>query len=591
MVNKKRKVISKFLKNLKNVDYIQNKAEKEIQEEHLEQSVEQPSVNEIIQQIGGGQEKGIGIVENNSTENRIALPSQIAENIEIKKDILSQIRNVNEVYPIITSKTKRGSINLALAKIMYNSYSNQLQYQVIEPEINKELNEVIEKTIQELHDRLDIDFNKVKDTMEIYKYINKEIDDIWTMIGFKPKPYESIKIKYYIFREAIGLSKIDVIFNDPNIEDISCDGVGLPIYIYHRNPIYGEISTNISFDNKEELDSFVMRLAQKCNRTISIAAPLMDGSLPDGSRVQVTYGTDIARRGSNFTIRKFFRVPLTPVDLIRFGTSNAFMMAYLWLAIETGKSILISGTTATGKTTLLNVLSLFIEPNMKIVSIEDTAELQIPHTNWMPQVTRSGFGASGYGEVSMYDLLSAALRQRPDYLIVGEVRGKEASVLFHAMSTGHPGLSTIHADNVNAVIDRLTTRPIELPASLLQNLDIIVFLEKTKKGDKLIRRVDKIIEIENYDTEKKQLITNNIFEWSASKDIFTSKDSHVLKKIADRSGLSTNEIHKELMRRVKVLTWMNASNIYNFNDVASIIHMYYINPQQLDTLMKQNPKS
>jgi archaeal flagellar protein FlaI len=585
MVSKKRKVISKFLKNAKNLnlEYVQNKPS---QEEDTQPEV---SVNEIIEQIGvNTQTTDIGLVESQTSENRIALPTQITEDIELKKDILSEIRQVNDTYPVVTSKTKLGSMNIAFARVIYDNYSNQLQYNVLEPAIDKKLNKLIKRTLDELHDRLEIDFNKVTDINEINRYINKEIDGIWKMIGFKPKPYESVKIKYYIFREALGHSKIDILLKDPNIEDISCDGVGLPIYIYHRNPLYGEISTNITFDTKDELDSFAMKLAQKCNRTISIASPLMDGSLPDGSRVQITYGTDIARRGSNFTIRKFFRVPLTPVDLMNFGTSNAFMMAYLWLAIETGKSILISGTTATGKTTLLNVLSLFIEPSMKIVSIEDTAELQIPHTNWMPQITRSGFGATGYGEVNMYDLLTAALRQRPDYLIVGEVRGKEASVLFHAMSTGHPGLSTIHADNVNAVIDRLTTRPIELPASLLQNLDIIVFLEKSRKNDKLIRRIDKIIEVESYDTEKKQIRTNTVFEWSAGKDAFTNKNSYVLNKIANRTGLSTPEIHKELMRRIKILNWMQSNRIFNFNDVANIIHMYYINPQKLDNLMKQH---
>lgn len=588
MISKKRRVIGQFLKKFKDTDYAPREQEPEILPQ--KESEEDLPINTIIQQINMNQNQPVNLVEDPAGAERMPLPVQFSNDIQIKKDILSQIRTVNESYPIISTKTKTSTIPLAFANILYNTSSNQLQYTLVEPDLDKNLLGVIERTLEELHDRLEIDFNKVKDATEVNKYINKEIDDIWTMIGFKPKPMESIKIKYYIFREAIGLSKIDAIARDPNIEDISCDGIGLPIYIYHRNPLYGEISTNISFKTKEQLDSFVMRLAQKCNRTISIASPLMDGSLPDGSRVQITYGTDIARRGSNFTIRKFFRIPLTPVDLIAFGTADPFMLAYLWLAIEREKSILISGTTATGKTTLLNILSLFIEPNQKIVSIEDTAELQIPHVNWMPQVTRAGFGASGYGEVSMYDLLTAALRQRPDYLIVGEVRGKEASVLFHAMSTGHPGLSTIHADNVNAVIDRLTTRPIELPASLLQNLDIIIFLEKTRKDDKLIRRIGKIIEIEGYDKDKNSLKTNNVFEWNAAKDTFQIKNSHILKLVADRAGWTVNELHDELLRRVRVLKWMQENNVYNFNDVAEIIHMYYINPQQLFNHMNSNVK-
>jgi archaeal flagellar protein FlaI len=589
MISKKRRVIGKIINKLKSGDIEYSRRTKEPVEIKQPPSEEKDiSVNQMIQQIKGDDSK-INLIETQVGLQRIPIPTQLV-NVKIDKDVLAQIRQVNEIYPIITTKTKMGEIPLVFAKISYNAEKNQLKYDIIEPQIDVTKQEVVTRTLHELHDRLEIDFNKVKDIREIHKYVNKEIDEIWKMIGFKPTPYESVKLKYYIFREALGLGKIDALAQDPNIEDISCDGINLPIYIYHRNPLYGEIATNIAFETKEHLDSFAMKLAQKCNRTISVASPLMDGSLPDGSRVQVTYGTDIARRGSNFTIRKFFRVPLTPVDLLSLKTANPLLISYLWLAIEREKSILISGTTATGKTTLLNALSLFIEPNLKIVSIEDTAELQIPHINWLPQVTRSGFGASGYGEVNMYDLLTASLRQRPDYLIVGEVRGKEASVLFHAMSTGHPGLSTIHADTVTAVVDRLTTRPISLSASLLQNLDLIIFLEKTRRGDKLVRRISKVIEIEGYNSEKNQLKTNTVFEWDPSKDIFKVKDSYVLKTIGDHAGWSMDEIHKEIMRRAKILTWMQKNNIYNFDTVASLIHMYYINPQQLAKYMMSGGK-
>jgi archaeal flagellar protein FlaI len=587
MISKRKRVINKLVGKLKSnqFSYVKKKAQEPIiTNAPPEEGI---SIDNFAQQMQASTPAPhINLSETPASNSRMPIPAQILDNVSFKKDVLAQIRGVNETYNIVQTPTKMGVIPLAHANIMYNPELNQLQYNILEPKLDAKLTKVIDRTVEELHDRLEIDLGKADDIKKIYHYINKEIDGIWKMLNFKPKGTDSIKLKYHIFREAVGLGKIDAILRDPNIEDISCDGVGLPIYIYHRNPLYGEIRTNVKFDTKDELDSFAMRLAQKCNKTISIASPLTDGTLPDGSRVQITYGTDIARRGSNFTIRKFFHTPLTPVDLITYGTTNALMLAYLWLAIEREKSILISGTTATGKTTLLNILSLFIEPNLKIVSIEDTAELQIPHTNWMPQVTRSGFGSTGYGEVSMYDLLTAALRQRPDYLIVGEVRGKEANVLFHAMSTGHPGLSTIHADNVNAVIDRLTTRPIDLPVSLLENLDLIIFIEKTRKGDKLIRRIDKIIEVEGYDVEKKILKTNTVFEWNAAKDTFHSKDSYILKRIGERSGLTQEELHQELMRRVKVLTWMQKNKISDFATVSNLIHMYYINPQQLETHMK-----
>jgi archaeal flagellar protein FlaI len=589
MISKRKRIINKLVGKLKpdSFSYVKKQQPREqvITNAPPEEGV---SLDSVAQQIQAGTDTAqhVNLMEAPTSISRIPIPARVINNIAFKKDVLAQVRAVNETYNIVQTQTKMGMIPLAHANIMYNPELNQLQYNILEPKLDAKLTKVIDRTVEELHDRLEIDLGKAKDMKDIYHYINKEIDHIWKMLNFKPKGTDSLKLKYHIFREAVGLGKIDAILRDPNIEDISCDGIGLPIYIYHRNPLYGEIRTNVKFDSKDELDSFAMRLAQKCNKTISIAAPLVDGTLPDGSRVQITYGTDIARRGSNFTIRKFFHTPLTPVDLIKYGTTNAMMLAYLWLAIEREKSILISGTTATGKTTLLNILSLFIEPNLKIVSIEDTAELQIQHTNWMPQVTRSGFGATGYGEVSMYDLLTAALRQRPDYLIVGEVRGKEANVLFHAMSTGHPGLSTIHADNINAVIDRLTTRPIDLPVSLLENLDLIIFIEKTRKGDKLVRRIDKIIEVEGYDARKKILKTNTVFEWDAAKDVFNSKDSYILKRIGERAGLSQEEIHHELMRRVKILSWMQKSNISDFATVSNLIHMYYINPQQLEKHMK-----
>lgn len=518
---------------------------------------------------------------------RLPLPKEPLTIINLKKDTLAEIRKIRDQYPIHSIRTSGTPIHLSFATIQYNPKINQLTYFVTEPQLNKRLDKVAKKTITELHDRLEIDFHELSEKNQVYKHIDDKINEIWNILGIKLSPTDALKVKYYVMRDAIGLNIIEPLMRDLNIEDISCDGVGLPLYIFHRNPLYNEMATNITFGNKDDLDSFAMKLAQKCGRTISVAAPLMDGSLPDGSRVQITYGTDIARRGSNFTIRKFFRVPLTPADLINTKTLDPLILAYLWLAIEKEKSILIAGTTATGKTTMLNALSLFIEPNLKIVSIEDTAELQLPHINWMPQVTRSGFGSTGYGEVSMYDLLKSSLRQRPDYLIVGEVRGKEANVLFHAMSTGHAGLSTIHADNVGAVIDRLTTRPINLPESLLENLDIIIFLNKLKRGERFVRRVNEIIEIEGYNADTKSLKTNKVFEWKVADDNFTSNDSHILHTIAEHSGFGMGELHEELLRRVKVFEWLQKKKIYKFNDVANIIHMYYVNPTQLSKMMGQ----
>ncbi len=517
--------------------------------------------------------------------SRIALPTKKLAMTAVKTDFYEKIRSADEVYPLITIKVKERLVPLAYARIKFDNQRNQLTYNIIEPEISPKIKNLVGQTLEELHENLEIDFSQLKARKVVHSYIDKKIEDIWKELGVKLSAKEIIDAKYYIFREVTGLGRIDAMFHDPNIEDIACDGTRLPIFVFHRNPIYGEIPTNILFSDKDELDSFVIKLAQKCRRTVSVAEPLMDGSLPDGSRVQVTYGTDIARKGSNFTIRKFFRIPLTPIDLINFGTIDSLTLAYLWLAIEKEKSILISGTTATGKTTFLNVLAMFIDPNLKIVSIEDTAELQLIHVNWMPQVTRAGVGPGGYGEVDMDTLLKSALRQRPDYLIVGEVRGREANVLFHAQATGHPGLSTLHADTVDAIIDRLTTRPINLPMSLLENLDIIIFLEKVKKEGKFVRRIGEVIEIEGYDSKNKELKTNVIFKWDPINDIFIPKDSYILKNLADRAGWSEQEIHDEILRRVNILDWMKSRSVFHFRDVARVVNMYYRNPKQLFELM------
>ncbi len=223
---------------------------------------------------------------------------------------------------------------------------------------------------------------------------------------------------------------------------------------------------------------------------------------------------------------------------------------------------------------------------MKIVSIEDTSELQLMHVNWMPQVARVGFGPKSYGEVTMFDLLKAALRQRPDYLIVGEVRGPEANVMFHAMSTGHAALSTLHADTVSAVIDRLTTRPINLPLSLLENLDIIVFLEKTRLKGKFVRKTGLVVEIEDYDRDYNRLKTNEAFYWIPAQDKFMAKDSYILRKIATKRGLSTQQINEELLRRASVLNWMREKGIHTFKDVANIINLYYVDPRKLARMME-----
>jgi len=516
---------------------------------------------------------------------RIQIPQEHSAAKKSAENFAEEIRKVNESYPLVSIEHEGKQVHLAYATIAFDEEAQSLKYTMVEPVLDEYSQEVVTRTIEELHERLDVKLSGVTTKTEMYEYLNGKVDEIWAQLNIVPPADHALKMKYFIFRDTAGYGLIDALMQDPNIEDISCDGIGLPIFIFHRNPLYTEMATSIVFETKELLDSFVMRLAQKANRTVSVAEPLLDGSLEDGSRLQITYGTDISRRGSNFTIRKFFTTPLSPIDLIKYGTVDAITLAYLWFCIEKEKSILIAGSTATGKTTFLNVLSSFINPNSKIVSIEDTSELKLSQVNWLPQVTRPGFGPSNYGQIDMESLLKSALRQRPDYLIVGEVRGAEANVLFQGMATGHPGLSTLHADNINAVIDRLTTPPIQLPMSVLQNLDVVVFLEKIKREGKFVRRVGKVVEVEDFDAKEKDLRVNDAIVWDPVTDQLTKNESYILSNIARVHNMDPEVIGHEILSRANILKWMSEQEISAFDEVTKIINTYHVNPQAIHERM------
>jgi flagellar protein FlaI len=491
-------------------------------------------------------------------------------------------------YTLIPKRPGKDDRVYASAKIFWDEKNNHYEYELKEPEFTEKLKEVTLKVKNLLEQKLDVDFTKLK-RFEAVGYLHKKVDDILGYYSFGLTKYEKDTMHYYMERDFIGIGKIEALMQDDNIEDISCDGIGIPIFIFHRNPKIGSVPTNITFESKEELDSFIMRMSQLCGKSLSVASPLVDGALPDGSRLQATLATDIARRGSNFTIRKFSQEPLTPVNLLSNNTIDVQQLAFLWLAVDYGRSVLVSGGTASGKTSLLNVLSLFIRPERKIISIEDTPELKLPHTHWIPTVARVPIsmgrevgGVSAIGEIDLFDLLKESVRQRPDYTIVGEVRGKEAYVLFQQMATGHPSLATIHAENELKLVDRLTTPPIELPAGLLANLDLIVFLMRGRYRDKHVRRVNEILEIIGVDPKTQKPITNQIFRWDPIRDKFEISNSSVtLKKIGDMNGLSEKQILYDLLRRMYVLHWMSRHNVTSYIDVFTVFSMYYAYPEKV----------
>jgi len=483
------------------------------------------------------------------------------------------VKKVDMKYPLIPQKPRKGEPVFAYAHIFYDKRLNELIYNVIEPAINEIEKKVLADIKEYIQEKLNINFAQIR-KKEAFGYItdifNRALE--YFKVNFEKSTEE--KLKYYVFRDFVGLEMIEPFMKDRHIEDISCDGVNIPLYVYHRDPRFGSLKTNIIFKSTDELDLFVNKLSEKCGKSISVARPLLDGTLPEGSRVQATLGSDIARHGSNFTIRMFTEEPLTPTDIIEFGTCDPRMMAYFWILVEHGLSFLVSGSTATGKTSFLNVLSLFIKPQMKIVSVEDTSELRLSHSHWIPEVARTPISEAG--KVDMFELLRSSLRQRPDYIIVGEVRGSEAYVLFQQMATGHPGLSTIHAENMSKLMDRLTTPPINLSPNLIQNLDIIIFLKRFKKGRKYIRRVSTVTEVIGYDRRNMTPMNNDIFVWDPKKDVFmTVNKSFMLRKIAESTDLNENGVAEEIKKRVNVIRWMVKNKIRDYKKVGTILNLFY----------------
>ncbi len=491
------------------------------------------------------------------------------------------ITEVDEYYSLIPKNPKRGENIYAYAHIKWDEDKNSLVYKVLEPKLAKKDEELLDEIKDIIQSRLDVSFEDLG-RIKVKGYLSDKLDEAIEILGQDLHGARKKAIKYYIERDLIDMGKIEPMMQDPNIEEISCDGVGIPIFVYHRNANYGSMETNIAFEDKEELDSYVRGLGQMVGKTVSMANPLVDASLPDGSRLQATLGTDIARKGSNFTIRKFTENPLTPVDLMEFGTIDPRALAYIWMAIEQQKSVLISGGTATGKTTMLNVVSLFIRPEMKIVTIEDTAELRLPHTHWVPEVARKAMAQEGSGEVDMFTLLKESLRQRPDYIIVGEVRGAEAFVLFQQMSTGHPGLATIHAENPERLVNRLTTNPINLPPSLISALDIVIFLRKVRRGGTLLRKIDEIVEVKRYSREEDVPKMNRVLKWDPSQDKLVRKNPSLILKEASRlEGMEEDELRDELEDREKVMRWMVHEGMRNIEDIGGVLSRYYSDKESL----------
>jgi len=485
--------------------------------------------------------------------------------------------------PRVMDKTKIDVRYMVIAPyvsihVYWDEKIREVVYEVEEPllsdEDKKNLNR-IEQAMREI-----VNVNMVGDDKSLeglLDYIDKTARLIISELGIPVEEESYRNMFYYLYRNFIGLNEIEAMMQDYFIEDIECNGMGETVYIVHR--VFRNVRTNVKFNDMDSLSNFVEKLAQKTGRYISYASPILDGSLPDGSRVNATYTQDITSKGPTFTIRKFTKTPWTPTQLLGFHTLSPEMLAYFWILLQYQSNMMIIGGTASGKTTLLNALAFFIPQENRVVSIEDTRELNLPRENWLPSVVRGGVSSAGIGEVDMFSLLRSSFRQNPDYVIVGEVRGKEASVLFQGMASGHASISTMHGDSVDSIIRRLETPPIDLSPMLVNGMDVMAIMTHAIVGGKETRRLREIVEVIKVQPDGVAL-TNTPFVWNPADDKFYfKKDSKIFDRIAKKVGLTRESLETEFEIRTRLLYVLFQNRIFGYEDVQRVINDYSKNPE------------
>ncbi len=384
-------------------------------------------------------------------------------------------------------------------------------------------------------------------------------------------------VTYLFIRDKLGLGVLDPLISDPYIEDISCSGLG-NVFVEHK--IFKSVKSALIFEFAEELDLFVLWLAERIKKPITFRSPISDATLPDGSRINIVFGKQISKRGSNFSIRKFAGTPTSVFELVDFGSLNYPILAYLSMVIGNGLNVFVSGETASGKTTLINALTAFIHPLAKIVTIEDTPELQVPHKNWIREVVQTTKTDDTSNAVNMFDLLRAALRQRPNEIIVGEIRGPEGNVAFQAMQTGHAVMATFHAASVEKLIQRITGNPISVPKSYVDNLNVVILTSMVKlPNGKMGRRVTSVNEIVTYDPTLDAFTFIEVFRWDEVTDKFEFPGymtSDMLEnRIAHKYGIQSRNkarIYSEMDRRARILEKLHKEQgITDFYEVLEVL--------------------
>ncbi len=473
----------------------------------------------------------------------------------------------------------------------YRKREEGMFYQCIEPSLNEREQEMYEKLADrliEIAHMLSAESEAEELTVILSKLLNNvcEVEgvsadqlgerypDVVVSRKMKVTMDEYNNLKYMLIRDRAGYGILEPLLRDPYIEDIHITGVGR-VYMVHK--IFDVCPTSIVFDNDLVLDRYIFDSSERAERPVSVAHPVIDAVMPDGSRVNYIYGREVSLEGSSFTIRKFAKVPVSITQIINWGTLGAKNAAYLWLCLENQMSLFVCGETASGKTTTLNAICAFIRPDAKIFTVENTPEVTMPHEIWQHLLTRE---AGRDTDVKEFTLLKAALRSRPNYIIVGEIRGAEGAVAFQAMQTGHATMATFHAGSVHQMIQRLIGDPINVPIAFIDNLNVVLIQQAVYHNGRFLRRSLSITELTKYYDELNKVGSSQVFQWDAVNDehIFRGfHNSYILEeKIARQLGYEDpREIYDELDKRERILNRMIEEKIFNYFDVYKIIKSYH----------------
>lgn len=473
-----------------------------------------------------------------------------------------------ETYPV--------SEPFAWINIVEEIDTGLLFYEVYEISLTEEEKRIYDQIYEHLIWELKPTAGLTTDSVEVLKRTASRIMRLFQLRFTKTPTLSWNKISYYIERDIFGYGILDPIFKDRYIEDISCNGIGKPIYVWHRR--YESLPTNIVFKREEDLDAYVLKLAHKAGKHLSVAYPTLDAILPGGHRLAATFSREVSTGGSTFTIRKFSESPITIADMIKFGTISSEIASYLWLAMDYKLTTLILGVTGAGKTSTLNAIATLLRPTYKVVTIEDTPELKLPLENWVQLVSRSSF-LGGVGEVTLFHLVKMSLRYRPDVIIVGEIRGEEAYVLFQSIATGHSGITTLHAESIDAAVKRLTSSPMNIPPSYIPLINIAMLIRRItfrdEKGNlRPARKIVSVWEVLDYENYRE------IASWDPATNKFNIdlEKSLVIDRVAKLSGKSKENIQEELRNRRLILEWLVRTGKTEYKEVATWIQRYYVDP-------------